>query len=145
MGMNKKLGGAFLAMGAPALIAGLLIAPSASAATTTAATTTSATTTAATVTRTPPLRVQAKASNSRPKDRSTEYIEVITAKGAKVTAVAHFRNGTETRTATANSRGDAILAYAVGDATPGYRVVVTVSATSGHNHAVTTTYFIPQR
>ena len=135
MGMNKKLGGAFLAMGAPALIAGLLIAPSASA----------ATTTAATVTRTPPLRVQAKVSNSRPKDHGTEYIEVTTARGAKVTAVAHFRNGTETRTATASSRGDAILAYAVGNATPGYRVVVTVTATSGHNHAVTTTYFIPQR
>ena len=135
MGMNKKLGGAFLAMGAPALIAGLLIAPSASA----------ATATAATVTRTPPLRVQAKVSNSRPNDRSTEYIEVTTARGAKVTAVAHFRNGTETRTATASSRGDAILAYAVGNATPGYRVVVTVTATSGHNHAVTTTYFIPQR
>jgi hypothetical protein len=135
MGMNKKLGGAFLAVGAPALIAGLLIAPSASA----------ATTAAATAARSTPLRVQAKVSNSRPKDRSTEYIEVTTARGAKVTAVAHFRNGTETRTATANSRGDAILAYAVGNATPGDRVVVTVTATSGHNHAVTTTYFIPQR
>lgn len=133
--MNKKLGGAFLAVGAPALIAGLLIAPSASA----------ATTAAATAARSTPLRVQAKVSNSRPKDRSTEYIEVTTARGAKVTAVAHFRNGTETRTATANSRGDAILAYAVGNATPGDRVVVTVTATSGHNHAVTTTYFIPQR
>jgi hypothetical protein len=135
MAMNKKLGGAFLAVGAPALIAGMLIAPSASA----------ATTTAATVARTPPLRVQAKVSTSRPKDRSIEYIEVTTAKGAKVTAVAHFRGGAETRTATANSRGDAILAYAVGNATPGYRVIVTVTATSGHNHAVTTTYFDPQR
>ena len=133
--MNKKLGGAFLAVGAPALIAGLLIAPSASA----------ATTAAATAARSTPLRVQAKVSNGRPKDRSTEYIEVTTARGAKVTAVAHFRNGTETRTATANSRGDVILAYAVGNATPGDRVVVTVTATSGHNHAVTTTYFIPQR
>jgi hypothetical protein len=135
MGMDKKLGGAFLAVGAPALIAAMLIAPSAPA----------ATTTAATVTRTPPLRVQAKVSSSRPKDRGTEYIEVTTAKGAKVTAVAHFRNGAETRTATANSRGDAILAYAVGNAAPGYRVIVTVTATSGHDHAVTTTYFIPQR
>ena len=135
MGMNKKLGGAFLATGAPALLAGLLMAPSASA----------ATTTAATAARTTPLRVQARVSNSRPKDRSTEYIEVTTAKGAKVTAVAHFRNGTETRTATANSRGDAVLAYAVGHATPGDRVVVTVTATSGHSHAVTSTYFTPQR
>src|ERR1700742_692730 len=134
MGMTKKLAGAFLAVGAPALLAGLLIAPSASAATT-----------AATAARTTPLRVQARVSTSRPKDRSIEYIEVTTAKGAKVTAVAHFRGGAETRTATANSRGDAILAYAVGHATPGYRVIVTVPATSGHNHAVTTTYFDPQR
>lgn len=86
MGMNKRLGGAFLAVGAPALIAGLLLAPSASA----------ATATAATVARTPPLPVQARVSTSRPKDRSTEYIEVTTVKGAKVTAVAHFRTGTET-------------------------------------------------
>lgn len=135
MGMNKRLGGAFLAVGAPALIAGLLLAPSASA----------ATATAATVARTPPLPVQARVSTSRPKDRSTEYIEVTTVKGAKVTAVAHFRTGTETRTATANSRGDAVLAYAVGNAPPGDRVVVTVTTTSGHNHAVTTTYFVPQR
>jgi hypothetical protein len=136
MRMNKKLAGAFLAVGAPALLAGLLIAPSASAS--------AASTTAATAARSTPLRVQARVSNSRPKDRSTEYIEVTTAKGAKVTAVAHFRNGTETRTATANSRGDAILAYAVGRATPGDRVVVTVTATSGHSHAVTSTYFTPQ-
>ena|ERR1700761_1377880 len=136
--MNKKLGGVFLAVGAPALIAGMIAAPAASAASATAAT-------AATVTRTPPLRVQAKVSTGRPRDRSIEYIEVTTAKGAKVTAVAHFRNGTETRVATASSRGDAILAYAVGNATPGYRVIVTVTATSGHDHAVTSTYFTPER
>jgi hypothetical protein len=135
--MNKKLGRVFLAVGAPALIAGMIAAPAVSAS--------AATTTVATVTRTPPLRVQAKVSTSRPRDRSIEYIEVNTAKGAKVTAVAHFRNGTETRIATASSRGDAILAYAVGNATPGYRVIVTVTATSGHNHAVTSTYFTPQR
>ena len=136
--MNKKLGGVFLAVGAPALIAGMIAAPAASATAATAAT-------AATVTRTPPLRVQAKVSTGRPRDRSIEYIEVTTAKGAKVTAVAHFRNGTETRVATASSRGDAILAYAVGNATPGYRVIVTVPATSGHDHAVTSTYFTPER
>ena len=39
---------------------------------------------------------------------------------------------------------DAVLAYAVGHATPGDRVVVTVTATSGHSHAVTSTYFTPQ-
>src|ERR1700744_791493 len=139
--MNKKLGGVFLAVGAPALIAGMIAAPAASAASATAATAA----TAATVTRTPPLRVQAKVSTGRPRDRSIEYIEVTTAKGAKVTAVAHFRNGTETRVATANSRGDAILTYAVGRATPGDRVVVTVTATSGHSHAVPSTFFPPQR
>ncbi|MBV9793398.1 MAG: hypothetical protein JO016_05595 [Actinobacteria bacterium] len=123
------------------LAAGLLTAPSASAATTTASTATAATTGSGTT----PLRVQARVSNSRPRDRSTEYIEVTTAKGAKVTAVAHFRTGPQTRTATANSRGDATLAYAVGHATPGDRVVVTVTATSGQDHAVTLTYFTPQR
>src|ERR1700744_1556308 len=100
--MNKKLGGVFLAVGAPALIAGMIAAPAASPTAATAAP-------AATVTRPPPLRVQAKVSTGRPRDRSIEYIEVTTAKGAKVTAVAHFRGGAETRTATANSRGDAIL------------------------------------
>jgi hypothetical protein len=86
--MNKKLGGAFLAMTAPALVAALLIGPSASAATTTAAASAQAN----------PLRVQARVATSRPRDRSTEYIEVTTAKGAKVTAVAHFRSGPQTRT-----------------------------------------------
>jgi hypothetical protein len=133
--MNKKLGGVFLAAAAPALAAALFIGPSASAATTTAAASAQAA----------PLRVQARVATSRPRDRSIEYIEVTTAKGAKVTAVAHFRNGTQTRTITADSRGHATIAYAVGNATPGYRVVVTVTATSGHSHAVTATYFTPQR
>ncbi len=34
--------------------------------------------------------------------------------------MAHFRNGDQTRTTTANSRGDATVACAVGNATPGY-------------------------
>src|ERR1700754_2329621 len=101
MGMNKTMGGAFLAVGAPALAAGLLVAPTAASAAS-AATAAPATPAHA---KPAPLRVAATVSNSRPKDRTTEYIEVKTSKGARVTTVAHFRNGNQTRTTTANSRG----------------------------------------
>jgi hypothetical protein len=136
--MNKTMGGAFLAVGAPALAAGLLVAPTAASAATAAPAT-------AAHAKPAPLRVAATVSNSRPKDRTIEYIEVKTSKGARVTTVAHFRNGNQTRTTTANSRGDATVAYAVGNATPGYRVTVTVAVTSGRNRASTVTSFTPQR
>jgi hypothetical protein len=93
----------------------------------------------------PRVTVKAWASNSYPKDGTTEYINVDTLKGAKVTTVAHFKNGEQVRTTYANSKGDATVAYNVGWAQPGYPVHVTVTATEGPSSATTYTQFTPQQ
>jgi hypothetical protein len=89
--------------------------------------------------------VKAWVSNPYPKDGTTEYINVDALKGAKITAVAYFKNGEQVRTTYANSRGDATIAYNVGWAQPGYPVHVTVTATEGPSSATTYTQFTPQR
>jgi hypothetical protein len=124
---------------APAAAGALFMAPSASAAVSiTAAAGT-------TVSPAPPLRCHATVSNSRPKDHSITYVNVTTARGARVTAVAHYRTGSQRRTATANTKGSARIAYPVGSATPGHRVPVTVTVTSGRSHSSCSTSFMPQR
>ena len=89
--------------------------------------------------------MKAWASNPYPKDGATEYINVDTLRGAKVTTVTYFRNGEQVRTTYANSMGDATVAYNVGWAQPGYPVHVTVTATEGPSSATTYTQFTPQR
>ena len=93
----------------------------------------------------PRVTVKAWVSNAYPKDGTTEYINVDTMKDAKVTTVAHFKNGEQVRTTYANSKGDATVAYNVGWAQPGYPVHVTVTATEGPSSATTYTQFTPQQ
>jgi hypothetical protein len=136
--MKRYVSGTIAALAAPAAAGALFLAPSATA----AASTTAASTTAAPAAA---LQCQASVSNTRPKDHTTTYVTVSTAKGATVTTVAHYKAGIEVGTATANARGKATIGYAVGTAAPGSRVNVTVTVTSGRSHGSCSTSFIPQR
>ena len=150
--MKRKVTGAIAALAVPAAAAGFFLATAgpAAAGTATAVTTAAITKTAPHQAKTAPhqarhISAQAQVSNSRPKDGTTVRVNVTTEKGARVTTVAQFKTGDQVRTTTANSRGEATVAYNVGNAQPGYPVSVTVTATYGSSHATAHTSFVPQR
>jgi hypothetical protein len=142
--MKRYVTAAIAALAAPAAAGAMFFATSGTAA---AATTTQAVTTAAVVKAAPPagLSCNASMSNSTPRDHTTTYVNVTTAKGAKVTTVAYSKTGNQAKTTTANVRGTARVGYAVGNATPGVRVNVTVTVTSGRSHSSCSTSYTPQR
>src|ERR1700756_4506497 len=116
--MNRKVTGAIAALAVPAAAAGFFLATAGPAV---ASTTAAVIKTAPHQTKTAPHQVQhisaqAGVSNSRPKDGTTVRVNVTTEKGARVTTVAHFKTGDQVRTTTANSRGEATVAYNVGNA-----------------------------
>ena len=84
-------------------------------------------------------------SNSKPKDYSTVDVWVVTAQRAAVTTVAHYKTKNTKHTVRANARGDAEIAYRISDATPGYKVKVSVSVASGHHGGSCSTSFTPRR
>jgi hypothetical protein len=84
-------------------------------------------------------------SNSKPKDYSTVDVWVVTAKHAAVTTVAHYKTTSTRHTGKANSKGDAEIAYRISDATPGYKVKVSVTVTSGRHTGSCSTSFVPHR
>ncbi len=84
-------------------------------------------------------------SNSKPKDYSTVDVWVATARDAGVTTVAHYKTKTTKHTAKANSKGAAEIAYRISDATPGYKVKVSVTVTSGRHTGSCSTSFVPHR
>ena len=84
-------------------------------------------------------------SNSKPKDYSTVDVWVVTAKNAAVTTVAHYKTTSTKHTGRANRKGDAEIAYRISDATPGYKVNVSVSVTSGRYRGSCSTSFVPHR
>jgi hypothetical protein len=142
-GMKRYVTGAIAALAAPAAAGAMFFATSGTA----AASTTQIVTTAAVIKAAPPagLSCSAYMSNSRPKDHTTTYVNVNTVKGAQVTTVAHFRTGNQEQTTTANARGTAKVGYAIGNATPGEQVNVTVTVTSGRSHSSCSTSFTAQR
>lgn len=91
------------------------------------------------------LACHASVSNSRPRDYTDIYVKVATADGARITTVAHYKTKSTTHTGTANSKGDASIKYDISGATPGYRVVVSVKATSGKRSGSCSTSFTPYR
>jgi len=91
------------------------------------------------------LRCKASMSNSRPKDYTSIYVNVGTVRSAGVTTVAHYRTTSTTHTGTANARGNASIRYYISGATPGYKVTVDVTVTSGRSHGTCSTSFIPHR
>jgi hypothetical protein len=91
-----------------------------------------------------PLPCHAWVSNSKPRDYSTVDVWVATAKHAAVTTVAHYRTKNTKHTAWASNKGDAEIAYRISDATPGYKVKVSVAVVSGHHGGSCSTSVTPK-
>lgn len=89
------------------------------------------------------LSCSASVSNSSPRDYTTVDIYVRTAAGASVTAVAHYKTTDHQKTTAADSSGQAMIAYYISGATPGYQVTVDVSVSSGSRTATCSTSFTP--
>jgi hypothetical protein len=98
----------------------------------------------ATVARPRPLPCHASVSNSKPKDFTTVDVFVKTAGHARVRTVAHYRTTNHPKTRKANARGRATIPYAISDATPGFKVKVTVTVTRGRRSGSCATSFRPR-
>ena len=131
--MKRLVRGALAAVVAPAAAAVMFTAPPATAAVATAAAPAAV------------LRCHASMSNSRPKDYTTIYVNVGTVRYAGVTTVAHYKTVNREHTGKANAGGAAEIAYYISGATPGYRVTVSVTVTSGRSRGTCSTSFTPHR
>jgi hypothetical protein len=89
------------------------------------------------------MSCSAAVSNSQPADYSTVDITIRTAAGATVTTVAHYKTTSHQQTAVADASGVATIGYYISGATPGYTVVVDVSAAEGSQSASCSTSFTP--
>jgi hypothetical protein len=89
------------------------------------------------------LPCTASVSNSSPADYSTVDIYVRTASGASVTTVAYYKTTGHQKSTTANSAGQATIAYYISRATPGYTVEVDVTASAGARSSHCSTSFTP--
>jgi hypothetical protein len=85
----------------------------------------------------------AAVSNSQPADYTTVDITVRTAAGATVTTVAHYKTTSHQMTAAADASGVATIGYYISGATPGFMVVVDVTAVAGSQSATCSTSFTP--
>ncbi len=130
----------FAALAAPAIAGGVLMAPAATAAVARPAISAHPAAPATTA-----LRCRASMSNSRPKDYTSIYVKVSTVRYAGVTTVAHYRTTSTKHTGKANAQGNASIKYYISGATPGYKVNVSVTVTSGRSRGTCSTSFIPHR
>jgi len=91
------------------------------------------------------ISCHASMSNSRPSDYSTTYVNVSTVAHASVTTTAHYKTKNTSHSATANGSGKASVPYRISGATPGFRVVVSVSVHKGGKSGSCSTSFTPHR
>jgi len=89
------------------------------------------------------LSCSASVSTSSPADYSTVEVTVRTAAAATVTTVAHYKTTSHQLTAVADASGVATVGYYISGATPGFTVVVDVSAAEGSQSASCSTAFTP--
>ena len=89
------------------------------------------------------LSCSASVSNSSPADYTTVDINVRTAAGASVTAVAHYKTTDHKKSTSANSAGQATIAYYISGATPGYTVDVDVTVSVGSRSSHCAASFTP--
>jgi hypothetical protein len=89
------------------------------------------------------LSCSASVSNSSPADYTTVDIYVRTAPGASVTTVAHYKTTHHRKSTTADSAGQATIAYYISGATPGYTVEVDVMVPAGSRSSRCSTSFTP--
>jgi hypothetical protein len=91
------------------------------------------------------LRCHASMNNSRPQDYTTIYVNVGTVRYAGITTVAHYKTINRMHTGKADAGGNASIRYYISGATPGYRVNVSVTVTSGSSRGTCSTWFTPHR
>jgi len=85
-------------------------------------------------------------SKKNPKQYTTTSVNVSkVAKKARVSVSAKYKTTTNTKRATANSRGKATVKYNVSGATPNRKVIVKVVATKGKSRWECSTSFTPRR
>ena len=89
------------------------------------------------------LSCTASVSNSSPADYSTVDIYVRTGSVASVTTVAHYKTTNHQKSTTANSAGQATIAYYISGATPGYTVEIDVTVSAGSRSSHCSTSFTP--
>lgn len=80
----------------------------------------------------------------RPTRGATTDALVTTAPGSRVTAKAHYKTTTTPHSRTASPAGRATIPFDIGGATPGYRVRVSITITSGQLRASRSTSFTPR-
>lgn len=91
------------------------------------------------------LTCRAHMSDATPAQYSTTYVLVTTAPLAGVRTVAHYRTTTTAHRGRANRHGHASIAYRISDATPHYRVHVSVTVTKNGHVGHCGTSFVPHR
>lgn len=91
------------------------------------------------------LPCHASMSNSHPADYTTTDVQVRTGARARVVTVAHYRTTDHKKVGHANGSGHATIPYYISGATPGYRVVVSVTVTRGRRSGRCSTSFTPHR
>ena len=90
-----------------------------------------------------PLVCSASMSNSHPKDHTTTNVQVHTGTFAAVKTVAHYRTTNTTHRGTAGRKGNLSIAYHISDATPGFKVKVSVTVKKGSRTGSCSTSFTP--
>jgi hypothetical protein len=89
------------------------------------------------------LPCHASMSNAQPADYTTTDVRVRTGDNARVVTVAHYRTVNHKKVAHANGQGRATIPYYISGATPGYKVLVTVTVTRGRRYGSCSTSFTP--
>lgn len=83
--------------------------------------------------------------DSTPEDNSATDVVVHTAAGARVSATAHYKTTNTSHSTTASGSGRAEIEFLISRATPGYRVVVTVSVSAHGSSGSCSTSFVPHK
>jgi hypothetical protein len=89
------------------------------------------------------MRCRASVSKHHPSQYSDVYVYVKTLKHARVTTSAAYRTTTTNHSAHANRHGDAAVDYYISDATPGYKVKVSVTVRKHGRAGYCSTWFTP--
>lgn len=91
------------------------------------------------------LFCRASVSDSTPSQYSDVYVHVRTKPRVHVHTVAHYKTTNTAHNATANANGRATIKYHISDATPGYKVVVSVTVRGPVHTAHCATSFTPHK
>lgn len=93
----------------------------------------------------PPLTSTASVIRSHPRTGTKVGVQVSTAPGARITAIAHFEAGDLKKTARADSTGWHTFWFPLGSAPPGIRVLVTVRVSAHGRKRLTRVWFTPHQ